>query len=128
MRNNCLTNDQVTYFFYLNEVLNFSQSIWILSIFFTFMKIPFLKKIEAVQLLFQLPEKILCVIWNLVTKTYPIFITFRSFLEIFKHFFKNVKKNWKYSHGFWKINKFIWNEKRIAHLIIFKRINFLAIF
>ena len=23
--------------------------------------------------------------------------------------FKNVKKNWKNSHVFWKINKFIWN-------------------
>ena len=33
-----------------------------------------------------------------------------------KRYFEKRKKN---SYGFWKINKFIWNKKRIGHLIIF---------
>ena len=51
------------------------------------MKILFLKKIKAitVQLLIQSPGKFVCVIWNLVTKTYPKFVTRCSF-------FKNVEK------------------------------------
>ena len=37
-------------------------------------------------------EKILCVIWNLGTKKYPKFVTFRSFFNIFKKNFNKVKK------------------------------------
>ena len=40
------------------------------------------------QLSVELPEKFLCVIWNPDTKTYPKFVTLRSFLKISK----NVKK------------------------------------
>ena len=40
--------------------------------------------------------------------------------------FINVKKNWKNSHGFWKINNSIRNEKRIGYLIIFG--NFFSLF
>ena len=43
--------------------MNFSQ------FFFTFTKILFLKNIRK---LVQLPEKFLCVIWNLVTKNFEI--------------------------------------------------------
>ena len=49
---------------------------------------------------------------------------FTSFRVIASSFFKNgilkkLKKNWKNSYGFWKMNKFIWNEKRINNLIIY---------
>ena len=49
-----------------------------------------MKKINAitVQLLVQSPGKFLCLIWNLVTKTHPEFVTLRSLLKIFK----NVEK------------------------------------
>ena len=46
-----------------------------------------------VQLVDQLPGKFLCVIWNLITKTYPKFVRLRSFFLIFKEIFKNVKRN-----------------------------------
>ena len=46
---------------------------------------------------------------------YPKFVTLRSFFKILK----NVEENWKNSYWFWKINKFILNEKRIGHLIIY---------
>ena len=35
-----------------------------------------------------------------------------------KWYFEKRKKNFKHSYGFWKINKFIWNEKRMGYLII----------
>ena len=41
-----------------------------------------------VELLALLPGKLLCAIWNLVTKTYPKFGTLRSLLKLFK----NAKK------------------------------------
>ena len=61
--------------------------------FFAFMEIPVLKKNEVtiVQLFGQSSVKFLCVIWNLVTKTYQKFITLRSFFKVFN----NAKKNWK---------------------------------
>ena len=55
--------------------------------FFTFFKIPFFPKIQAitVQLLVELLEKFLQVIWNLSTKTYPEFLTLRLFLKNFEN-------------------------------------------
>ena len=61
--------------------------------FLAFLKILFLKKNEAlnVQLLVQSPEKNLFVIWNLLTKTYPNFVTKRSYFKILKKTFKHVE-------------------------------------
>ena len=42
---------------------------------------------------------------NVVTKTYPKFVTFRSFLKIKK--IKNGKKIENNPYGFWKYNEFI---------------------
>ena len=68
-----------------------------------------------VQLLVQSSGKFLCVIWNLGSKTYPKFVTLRSFFKIFKH----VKKIEKIKIGSKKsINSFEM-ETRISHLIIF---------
>ena len=42
-----------------------------------------------------------------------------------KRYFYKRQKNWKNSYGFWTINKFIWNEKRISHLTIYWTILFI---
>ena len=94
------------------------------------MKIPFLKKIVVItlQLLIQSPGKFLYVAWNLVKILYPKFVTLPSFFKIFKENFRNVKKLKKKSDGIWSMNKFVWNKKRIGHLIIHVTIIFFAIF
>ena len=55
------------------------------------------------QLLIESSGKVLCVIWNLVMKTYIKFVTSRSFFKIFK----NVRNNLKNLYGFLRINQFI---------------------
>ena len=57
----------------------------------TFKKISFLKKIETItlHLLVQSsPGKFLCVIWNLVTKTYLKFVTLYVYLSTFLKLFQ----------------------------------------
>ena len=44
---------------------------------------------------------------------------FRASIFVSKRYFKKRKKNWKNSYEFWKIDKFIRNEKRIDCLIIY---------
>ena len=89
----------------------FSEFIFIFSFFF----VPE-KENEAiiVQLLVQPFGKILCTIWDLVTKPYRKFVKLRSFFQIWKKIQR--KKNWKNSYRFWKTNKFIWNEKKIGYV------------
>ena len=63
--NNCPINNQITYlFFILNEVIDFSEFMWIFSVYLTILKIRFEKKIKVitVKLLVQSPGKFLCVI------------------------------------------------------------------
>ena len=56
------------------------------------MKISFKKKESIiVQLLVQIPGKFLYVIWNLVTGTYPKFVTLGSLLKIKQHFQRRKK-------------------------------------
>ena len=94
-----MITNQLSYPF-LNVFNDFSESTWIFSIFLTFIKITFSKKIVTRKML---------VCDMLLTKTYLNFVTFRLFFKIFYKIFKNVKKN---SYGFWKINKFIWDKSR----------------
>ena len=78
----------------------------------------FWNKIKAmnVKLLVKSPAKILNVIWNLVTKTYPKFVTSRLFFNILK---TKLKKNYADS----KMNKFIWNwNKKMPYLIVYSTI------
>ena len=45
------------------------------------------------QLLVTSPEKFLCVIWHLGTKTYPQFVKLRSFFKIIEKKFQKRKTN-----------------------------------
>ena len=45
-------------------------------------------EVITAQLLVQSPGEFLCVIWNLVTKTYSKFVRLHSFLKIFNKFSK----------------------------------------
>ena len=58
-------------------------------------KTVFEKKIETTtgQLLIQSTEKFLYVIWNVVTKTYPKFVTLRLFFKILKNL-KKIEQNY----------------------------------
>ena len=78
------------------------------------------KKIAAItaQLLIQSAGKFLGVTWNLVTKTYPKFVTLRSFFKIYKTIFL-MKKNRDFEKA---INSF--ETKWIGHLIIYGAIFF----
>ena len=99
-------NNQVAYpFFISNKFIDFSESLWIFSIFFTFMKISFLKKIEAItmQLLVRSPGTILCVIWNRVEKKFEI----RNVTFIFLNSQKNVRKSNKIAKKFMDFEKSI---------------------
>ena len=82
-----------------NEFIEF-QNPWIFTIFFTFLKIPFLKKVEAitVKLWDQSPEKFLSVIWNLDVGTSKI----RNITFIFQNSEKIIQKRKK------TMRKFIW--------------------
>ena len=75
-------NDEKLSFFISNEFIDISKSIWIFSMFSRSWKYRFWKKIKARQLLVQSPEKFLCVIGNLVKKSYPKFVISRSFFKI----------------------------------------------
>ena len=48
VKNNNLITNQVTYtlVFILNEFIDFSETIWMFSIFFPILKIPYLKNIK----------------------------------------------------------------------------------
>ena len=84
------------------------------------MKIPFFKnkiKTIAVKLLAPSPGKFICVIWNLVTKTYSKFITLRSFWT-FLNFVKKIEIIYMNSEK--SINSFKIN--RIGYLIICRTI------
>ena len=65
--------------------------------FFTFMKILFEKKIRQINRanLNQLPWKFLHVIWDIVTRTHPKFITLHSFFKIFQKLKKKRTKKLK---------------------------------
>ena len=52
------------------------------------------------QLLVQSPGKFLCVVWNLVRKTFPKFITLRLFFKIFK----KVKRKFNFTDSEKSIN------------------------
>ena len=110
------------YFFILNKFIDILKSIWIFSIFvYVFKDTIFEKKIKIITIkrLVQSPRKFSSVIWNVFTNIYAKFVTVRLFYEISKKKF-NVKKNWKNSYGFWKTNKFIWKEKIIGNVIIYR--------
>ena len=49
----------------------------------------------TVQLLVESTGKFLRVIWNLISKTYPKFVTLRSFFKFFKKKFQKLKENLK---------------------------------
>ena len=109
-KNRCSIYNQIYPFFHFKWFfLFFSMYMNFLNFLLHLWKYRFWKKIEAitVQLLVRLLRKFLCVIWNLVTKTYPKFVTIRSLLKIFQIFKK------------------FWNEKkRIGHPIIYETIIF----
>ena len=89
--------------------IDFLESIWIFSFFFTLLKI-------FLQILKNEPN---------VTFGYVFVTRFYGHKKFQKGtIFINVKKNWKVSYGVWKINKFIWNEKRIGERIIYWTIIF----
>ena len=98
--------------------------------FLTYLEITFsIKNIKFIiaKMLVQLPGILLIAIWNLFTKTYLKFVTLHPLFKSskkYRKFFKIVRKNWKNSHGFRKINEFIWNTKNIGYLIIYWTIVF----
>ena len=71
------------------------------------------------RLLVQFPGKLLCVMSNLVTKTYPEFVTLHSRLKFFFLIFKNVKKIEKIHMDSEKLINSIEISKRIGQLIIY---------
>ena len=75
------------------NLLIFQNSYDFFQFFFTFAKIPFLKRKKKKKScnLVQSPEKFSCVTWNLVRKIYPKFVTLRSlFKKILSQ--KKIKK------------------------------------
>ena len=96
-----------------NEFIDFSESMWIFSISFRFWKFcwKFWKMDVTLRILdiffvltFYITQKNFLGDWtNSCTDIASIFLK-NGILE-------NVKKKRKNSYGFWKINKFIWNEK-----------------
>ena len=108
---------RLTYFFISNEFIHFLESILIFSIFFT--------------------SKVCCTILknerNVTNFGYVCVPKFHIILKNFLndcrnsctpvigsiYYQKRYFENWKNSYGFWKINKFIWSEKRIGYPIIY---------
>ena len=70
------------------------------------------------QLLGQSLGKFLCVSWNLCIKTYPKFVTLRSFFKIFKNISKTQKKIEIIKTDFKKLIN-LFEIKRIGHVIIY---------
>ena len=98
-------NNQVT--FISNEfIIIFYQNLMNSFNLFCFCKYHFWKKIQAisVKLFVQSPGQFFITVWNLVTKTYRKFTALQNF--------ENIKNDWKKLYGFWKINNFVWNEKK----------------
>ena len=60
-------------FFVINKFLNFLNTFEFFHNFLTFLKMPFWKKIQDYE-----------TIWNLVAKTYPEFVMSPSFFQISK--------------------------------------------
>ena len=113
-------------FFISNEFIRFSESVRIYSVFFKSSKI-FLKisKIEynvtnfeyVVVKKFHITKDNFRIIKLTVAQLWLQFI-------VKNRIFMNIKKNWKNSYRFWKINKFIWNGQRIRYLKTIKKYNY----
>ena len=103
--NNCAINNPVTFHFFIpNEFIDFSESIWIFSIFsyvFDFF-LNFEKERNVTKcgnvFVYQTHE----FFRRLNVQLHVCSLNFCLELGIFK----NVKKNWKNSYGVWTINKF----------------------
>ena len=113
-------------FFISNEFICFSESVRIYSVFSKSSKI-FLKisKIEynvtnfeyVVVKKFHITKDNFRIIKLTVAQLWLQFI-------VKNRIFMNIKKNWKNSYRFWKINKFIWNGQRIRYLKTIKKYNY----
>ena len=113
---NCLINNQVTYpCFISDEFINFSESLWIVSVFLKIFKSE--RNVTNFDYIFgtrfHITHKNFSGNW-----TNSCTVLARFFFK--KGIFIKVLKNWKNWYGFWKINNLISNEKkRIGYLIIY---------